>query len=176
MGLSIHYKGKIKDTCLIRMLVDEVKDICISLQWNYHLYDDDIIKGISFAAVECEPLFFTFSNEGILYSPVLLQHNIQPATTISVKTQFAGIDVHKTIIKLLKHLKANYFSEFELDDEGNYWETNDENILQRQFNNYNYFLNAVSEALKDFETKKDDTPESLTERLEKFLNGRLRKQ
>ncbi len=39
MGLSIHYKGKIKDTGLIKMLVDEVKDICISLQWNYHIYD-----------------------------------------------------------------------------------------------------------------------------------------
>src|SRR5258708_15910814 len=145
MCLSIHYNGRIKDVNLIPKLVDEVQDISTSLQWNYHLFDDELVKGISFSPPECEPLFFTFSKDGVLCSPILLrpdgyQDNIHPATTISVKTQFACIDAHKAVIKLLRHLKANYFSEFELNDEGGYWESDDEKILQKQFRNYEFIL------------------------------------
>jgi hypothetical protein len=175
MGLSIHYCGTIKDTSLIPRLVDEVKDICITLQWHYHLFDDELVKGICFSPPECEPLFFTFSKKGVLCSPVLLQYDIHPATTISVKTQFAGIEVHKAVIKLLRHLKANYFSEFELSDEGGYWESNDEKVLQKQFDNYEFILDTVCEALQDFKSKPNETAESLADRLEKFLNERLKK-
>jgi hypothetical protein len=175
MGLSIHYNGTIKDISLIPMLVDEVKDICITLQWKYHLFDDELVEGICFSPPECEPLFFTFSKDGALCSPVLLQYDIHPATTISVKTQFAGIDAHKAVIKLLKHLKSKYFSVFDLHDEGGYWESDDENILRRQFGEYEFLLHTVSEALQDFKSKPGETPESLADRLEKILKGRLGK-
>jgi hypothetical protein len=174
MGLSIHYSGKIKQTSLISKLVDEVKDICTTLKWSYHLFDDELVKGICFSPRECEPLFFTFSKEGGLCSPILLQYNIHPATTISVKTQFAGIVAHKAVIKLLRHLKANYFTEFELNDEGGYWETDDENILRRQFSNYEVILDTVCEALQDFKSKPGEQAESLADRLERFLNERLK--
>jgi len=39
VGLSIHYNGTIKNARLIPNLVDEVKDICLTLQWNYHLFE-----------------------------------------------------------------------------------------------------------------------------------------
>src|SRR5258706_14932408 len=122
MGLSIHYSGKIKDTGLIPKLVDEVRDVCATLKWQYHLFDDELMKGICFSPENCEPLFITFSKTGELCSPILLQYDLHPATTISVKTQFAGLDIQKAVIKLLKHLKTKYFSEFELYDEGGYWE------------------------------------------------------
>ena len=176
MGISIHYSGKIKDTRLIPKLVDEVTDICLSLQWKYHLFDDELVKGICFSPPECEPLFFTFSKQGELYSPILHQYNIHPATTISVKTQFAGMDAHKAVIKLLKHLKANYFSAFELYDEGGYWESDDENILRQQFARYEFILDAVCDALKDFNSRPGETPASLAERLENFLKDRLDKK
>ena len=175
MGLSIHYSGTIKNARLIPNLVDEVKDICLTLQWNYHLFDDELVKGICFSPQDCEPLFFTFSKNGILCSPVLIQYGILSATTISVKTQFAGIEVHKTVIRLLKHLKANYFSEFELSDEGNYWESDDENILQQQFNSYEFAMNTVCEVLRGFKRKEGETVESMADRLERFLKERLGK-
>ena len=175
MGLSIHYNGIIKDGSLIPKLVDEVKDICNSLQWKYHLFDDVLVKGICFSPPECEPLFFTFSKSGVLCSPVLLQYDIHPATTISVKTQFAGMDVHKAVIKLLKHLKANYFSEFELSDEGYYWETGDETILKKRFREYEFLLDTVCEALQDLISMPGETAETLADRLERFLKERLGK-
>jgi hypothetical protein len=175
MGLSIHYRGKIKDANLISNLIGEVQDICISLQWKYHLFDNELVKGICFSPGECEPLIFTFSKNGDLCSPILLRYNIHPDTTISVKTQFAGVETHKTLIKLLKHLKAKYFTEFELNDEGGYWETDDENVLRQQFNNYEFILDTVCEALEDFKTKSGETAESLTDRLEGLLKERLKK-
>lgn len=173
MGLSIHYQGKLKDKSLIDDITNEVKDICVSFQWQYHLFDDELVKGICFSPPECEPLFFTFNKKGILYSPISLQYEIEPADIISTKTQFAGIEVHKVIIKLLKHVQAKYFSEFELTDEGNYWETDDEAVLQKQFDKYNFLMDAVENALKDFKADKNDTPKTLAERLEKFLKSRL---
>lgn len=178
MGLSIHYSGKIKDTALIPELVEELKDICISLHWKYHLFDDDPgsnreINGICFSPQESEPLFFTFSAEGVLVSPVLLQCQIDPATTISVKTQYAVIEVHKAVIRLIRYLKEKYFTAFELSDEGGYWESNDEAVLQQQFDKYNFLLDMVCDALQDFKTKPGEPAESLADRLERFLRERL---
>lgn len=51
--------------------------------------------------------------------------------TLSVKTQFAGTAIHKTIIELFRYLyKKNYVLEFNLIDDGEYWETGDENLLE----------------------------------------------
>jgi hypothetical protein len=172
MGLSIHYSGKIKDATLIAPLVEEVQDVCTILKWNYHLYDDENVKGMSFSPPECEPVFLTFLNNE-LCSPILLQYNISPATTISVKTQYAGIEMHKALIKLMRHLKEIYFQEFELSDEGGYWDNLDEEKLNQQFKKYNYLLHKVTEHLKDFKGDENDTAESLADRLEKFLNERF---
>ena len=173
MGLSIHYNGTIKDTRLVPQLVDELRDICNTLQWKYHLFEDEPANGICFSPENCETLFFTFSKSGELCSPLLLHYNIHPATTISVKTQYAGMDAHKAIIKLLKHIKLKYFSEFELYDEGGYWESDDENVLRQQFDKYEFILNAVWGALQDFQHKDRETPGSLADRLERFLRERL---
>jgi hypothetical protein len=173
MGLSFHYSGKIKDRASIPSLMEEVEDVCRIFQWNYHLYNDENVKGISFSPPECEPVFLALNNKNELCSPVMMQYDVHPATTISVKTQFAGIELHKAVIKLLKHLKEVYLTEFELFDEGGYWEVLDEENLHRQFNRYNYLLSKVTEQLKDFKTGENDAPASLAERLEKFLNDRF---
>jgi hypothetical protein len=173
MGLSFHYSGKIKDATLIPHLVEEVEDISVALQWEHYLIDDEEIRGIVFSPPECEPVFLSFNDKNELCSPVLLKYEIIPATTISVKTQYAGIEVHKALIKLFKHLEKPYFKEFELNDEGGYWNTLDEDTLIQQFDKYNFLLQAVRDHLKDFKSDKNDTAESLAEKLEQFLKKRL---
>ena len=173
MGLSIHYNGKIKDTNLVPQLLEEVQDICNTLQWKYQMIDQRPAKGICFTPEECEVLFLTFSETGEICSPLLLHYNIHPATTISVKTQFAGMEVHITIIKVFQYLKAKYFSEFEMYDEGGYWQSNDESVLHGRFTRYNFLLDAVAEALESFESKEGESTESLADRLEVFLKQRF---
>lgn len=173
MGLSIHYSGIINERRLIPVLIEEIQDVCTILDWPYKIYNEETVKGISFVPPKCEPVFFTFLDNSELVCLSKFKYDIHPATIISVKTQFAGMDVHRTLIKLLKHLKARYFSKFKLSDESYYWETGDEELLQKKFEQYNFLLNAVGEALKKFKGKEGDTPETVADRLEKFLNERL---
>ena len=40
MGVTIHYRGKLKSPDLITLLMDEVEEICISNTWKYQLVKD----------------------------------------------------------------------------------------------------------------------------------------
>ena len=173
MGLSIHYSGLIKNTELIPQLTEEVQDVCFAFDWRYRLVNDETLTGISFTPPECETLCLTFLHNGQLASRTRLMYKIEPANVISVKTQFAGTDVHKTVIKLLQYLSAKYFSHFKLDDEGGYWESGDETILAKKFAAYDALLSKVQTALFDFKTKPGVTREELVKRLEEFLKRRI---
>lgn len=173
MVLSIHYSGVLKSTTLIPALVEEVRDVCTILEWRYQLCDVDEIRGILFTPPECETVVLSFLPNGELICLVRLKFGTGPANIISVKTQFAGAEVHKAIIKLLKHLKASYFDTFKLMDESSYWETGDEELLHQKFRQYDCMLKSVSTVLQDFKAEKGDTVDTLAERLEKFLRGRL---
>jgi hypothetical protein len=198
MGLSIHYRGQIRDYSLIEDLIIEVEDICKSLEWDYHIrekksnanddvhlsnpdfinYTNEDLKGISFTPKECETVSIVFFSSGILCSPAKLIFN-DPATndlmveTVSVKTQYAGMDVHVTVLKLLQYLKDKYFSVFELSDEGMYWETKDIEVLKSQFVRYDFIVNSVRNALSDFKAQPGETRESLADRLEELLKNKF---
>lgn len=182
MGLSIHYSGYILNKEMLNPLIEEVSDICRTLDWSTHVYDNDEIKGVSFAPEGSEPVFLTFNHEGRTLSPVsIITKDIYDGVrldkelmfTTSTKTQFAGIDAHIAIIKLLKHLSKKYLRDFALTDEGSYWETGDEKILQRQFENYNAAMNFFSEALQDLSAFSSETPESIVERIERLLKEKF---
>jgi hypothetical protein len=169
--LSIHYSGTIKDKALIATLTGEVRDVCSSLCWTYHIFDEEDFSGIGFSPPQCEPVFLTFNNSPQLASPVARQLGLD-TSPISTKTQHAGLEAHMALLNLLKHLAERYFAVFELDDEGGYWETGGEEALRKKFDLYNAILNTVSEAMKDFKAEEGDTPERPADRLEKFLNER----
>lgn len=201
MGLSIHYHGQIKDHALIEALTNEAEDICKSLNWKYHVwvkksnandnahksnpdflnYTLDDLAGISITPEECEMVSLAFFPSGRLCCPAKLMYN-NPETndliveTVSTKTQYAGMDVHVTLLKLLQYFKDKYFSVFELSDEGNYWQTKDETVLKRRFTEYNFLVNTVRNAFSDFKAKPGDTPGSLANRLEEFLKNKFGKQ
>ncbi len=198
MGLSIHYQGSLTDYSFVDELTDEVEDICKSLAWKYHLwkkknysrdtvhvekpdfinYKLEDLKGISIFPEECEPVELAFFPSGILCSPIKLMHN-DPATNdlmvqvVSTKTQFAGPDIHKAVLNLLRYLQEKYFAEFELSDEGMYWETKDEKILTSQFAKYNFILKTVADALSDLKMVQGETPTSLADRIEELLIKKL---
>lgn len=159
----------------ISQLTEEVQDVCTAFDWNYQLVNDETLSGISFTPPECETLCLTFLHDKQLACSVRLMYNIEPATVISVKTQFAGMDVHKTVIKLLQYLSAKYFAHFDLQDEGGYWETGDETVLAKKFDVYDGLLNKVQEVLTNFKNEPGETKEELMKRLEEFLKERLKK-
>ncbi|MEO6135025.1 MAG: hypothetical protein ABIP35_07725 [Ginsengibacter sp.] len=182
MGLSIHYSGYIFNKEMLDPLIEEVSDLCKTLNWSTHVFDDDEIKGVSFAPEGSEPVFLTFNHAGRTLSPTsIITKDIYDGIaldkelmfTTSTKTQFAGIDAHIAIIRLLKHLSKKYLKDFTLFDEGSYWETSDEKILQKQFDNYNAAMDIFCEAFKDVPAIANETPESLGDRLERLLREKL---
>ena len=182
MGLSIHYTGYILNKDMLGPLIEEVTDICNSLNWESHSFDDDEIKGVCFAPKRSEPVFLTFNKMGRTLSATnILVKDIyddirvpkESIYTISTKTQYAGIDAHIAIIKLLKHISKKYLKDFTLTDEGYFWETDDENILRQQFEKCDAAIDSVCEALNNLPNATGETPESLAERIEKLLREKF---
>lgn len=124
-----------------------------------------------------ESLFLTFLPNGQLLSPVQLMTGGNAKApyyfTISTKTQYAGPDTHKALIKLLKYLHTKYFTSLTVHDEGLYWETGDEALLMDQFRKYNLALEALTEALSDLRIIQGESPGSLADRLEHLLQKKL---
>ena len=183
MGLSIHYSGHIKEVQLIDALITEVVDICKTLDWKYNILHDENIDGIVFSPPESEPVHLTFNKEGRLlpFTSILTKDMYESGEvekelmfTAFTKTQFAGPDAHKAIIKLIRYITQKYFAEFEMTDESYYWETNDEQQMVERFKVYNAMLDVFTEALQGMEHVPCETPQSLADRLEELLRTKLK--
>jgi len=171
MGLTFHYSGRIREYNRIDMLVEEVTDLCKGLNWTYDILDDDRIKGIVVGSEKSEPLWFTFTPDGKTCNVVNLQYADPSDEFYSmshVKTQYAGPEVHMLMIKMLKYISEKYFSEIEVSDEGEYWETGDEENLRRIFGRYTQIINMFTEKLEAMERIPGESEESLVDRIEQM--------
>lgn len=150
MGVSLHYRGRLNDIGLLASLREEVSDIADTMGWSTATLDDDWsvlpgatlgndgvvhgnlgLRGIAVTPdANSEPLVLYFDRDGFLRSPtsmlLILDGTLSPeAAWVSMKTQFAGPDIHVWVIGLLKYLKKHYMSDLEVSDESDYWHTGD---------------------------------------------------
>ena len=196
MGLTFHYSGRIKDTGQLSELITEVKDICISLNWEYNVWPDSFagmeypeyqinnfrmnnLRGISLTPEKCETLFLTFLPDGKLVSPTDFIFgkdlgSYSENRMIHTKTQFAGIEVHLALLKLMIYLNEKYFEKLEIEDEGNYWETRNEEILKKQFNKYEHLFEVVAGALSSIDKIPGESVQSVADRIEFILNEKFK--
>lgn len=186
MGLSIHYHGRFSKQAGLGRMVEEVRDIAAVFQWPYKIFEtefppgaletaayDGAIYGISVTPPECETLFLTFLSNGRMSTSwaLLLLDKMNSAPTdaylyhVSVKTQFAGKEMHKLILNLLHHISGKYFSEFHLDDEGGYWNTWDEAILDAAFERYTKCFDQITEAIQLIPIKEGESFEAYLKRV-----------
>ena len=186
MGLSFHYSGKFATNASLPDLIGEVKDIVAIHQWEYHIFEeqfppespgkekhDQKIYGICFSPPECEPVWLCFLSNGRMSSPTNLEYfggssdaeARKHLYTLSVKTQFAGVDVHIKIIKLLKYLKTKYLVDLQVSDEGQYWETGDEHLLKQIFERYDQAMRAVTSRLENNSLVPGETYEEFFRRI-----------
>ena len=175
MGLCIHYSGWLRERRLLGQLIEEVNEISGIMDWPHQRVCLEEVEGIILTPPGCETVFLTFNPDGQLVSLVNMACGLQPATEISVKTQFAGIEVHRSLIHLFHRLKDEYFAGFEMMDEGFYWEKGDEETLRQRFSEYDFLLNEVCGALEGFRKREGEGSEKMTERLERYLKDHLAK-
>ena len=151
MGLSIHYQGNFKNANSLPLMIEEVVTIAKANCWNYFIFENEFpnktftsipekenLYGICISPPDCEMVSFSFLSNGKMCGAEKLQFNKHLETLeddenlyyLHTKTQYAGIEIHKKIIILFDYLSATYFDNFELKDEGQFWETRDEELGQ----------------------------------------------
>lgn len=193
MGLSFHYSGRIANPDNLPELIEEVKDICKVNKWKYFVFDQqfpqnsvdntdytDRLYGICFTPPECEPVDVSFLSNGRMSSAMLLQNwgesdveeEKEYLYLISVKTQYAGIDIHRNIIQLFRYLDEKYLADFSMIDEGEYWETNDEELLSDNFRRYTSLIDGYTFALENQDREEGEDMESFLLRLAQQVHNR----
>lgn len=195
MGLTIHYNGCFKEEGSLSEMIEEVKEIADVYKWEYMIYESNFpesslrnadynqnIYGISVVPPQCEPLYLCFLSNGRMSSYTNLKFwgrfdNDEESpylTMLSTKTQYAGLEIHKLIIHLLKYLSEKYFRELNVIDETYYWETGDEKILEERFKLFESLLDQVWFGLNNFPKDDDETFETYFERLLKLIHLKKR--
>jgi len=192
MGLSIAYTGRLKEAKLLPVLIEEIVDIVNIYDWKYTIFEDkfpndnfldtsfDDAYGIIFSPPESEPVFLTFLSDGRMVDPFLLEFIKNDKDRKEgdkfwqfTKTQYAGLEVHKVIIHLFRYLSNKYMVDFELVDDSRYWETNDEAVLQENFDRFNFVMDKFAEVLEGFEAGENDDEESLVIKLLEYLKNKF---
>lgn len=91
------------------------------------------------------------------------------------KTQYAGIEIHKLIVHLFKYLERKYLLDLQVSDEGEYWETGDEKILEEAFKRYTALVENFTRSLENFPKEAGETYEGYFERLLKQMEEKNQK-
>jgi hypothetical protein len=202
MGLTLHYTAKLRNRTHLQPMVEEVADICQSMDWKYRLVEISMegeadhfplepgestsefkeinLNGISFTPPDCETVCLSFSDAGytcsemnVMASDMLANYEPSFIYSIHTKTQYAGVDTHIAIVKLLKYLEKKYLIFENGHDEGNYWETMDKQELEKNFGNNTELIERVKGILMGEDFSDEKTPDALLSKIEEVLKRRL---
>ena len=204
MGMSIHYRGKLDSLLQVDLLVHELTDIAETMGWEYSTLDEDWskpntaaielkkgkvnigghlpLKGVSIRMGEqggSAPLYF--DAEGYVRSPVVMTviHAGDVAADeawVSVKTQERSCEMHVAMVKLLRYLKKRYMSDLAVNDEGEYWDTDDEAALRKKMGFLADKADQIMSALEQADQPEDlsnlsDT--GMADRIEEIIRRKL---
>jgi len=200
MGIVISFKGKLNNPSLIYSFCNELSDIANDMNWQYEILDEDYckpntayidndnskynikghlpLKGICIPIhPDSEPLSFYFDKNGNIRNIISMVERENEENTSDhyefVKTQYAPIDVHITIIKILKYVKEKYISNLYVRDEGEYWETKNKNILLEKIKFLKQKIDEVGNIISDID---NNSNQSLENKIENILINKLNKK
>jgi hypothetical protein len=197
MGLSFHYSGKIAHPEMLPALVNELEDISKIYNWKHYVNKcrfpegaygkdeyDKYIYGISIKPPQCDVIRVCFLSNGRMSDAPHLEFfgktDCQPESKylymLSVKTQYANIEQHQVIIELFRYLSKKYFVDFQMTDEGGYWETGDLSVLKSNFEKYQQLSECFTGAIEQFPIQSDETIETYFERLIRQLKAQKKQK
>jgi hypothetical protein len=186
MGVTIHYKGKLNSADEIDSFCEEMEDIAKSMGWKHTVIDKfdsndkTPVKGIIIQPHEkSESLQLISDQQGNLRNVFAFDFASEDSelTYLNfIKTQFAPVEIHAAVIKLLKYIQQKYISNLDVYDEGDYWQTGDEKLLKGKIDFLNGAIEQLAEVLNTVEFDKDSSPESIVDKIEEILkNMKFRK-
>jgi len=146
---------------LVVQLTEEMRLLAVEMGWRHTVLapssdpgssDCDLpeLNGISLGLHEsAEDLMLFFDSDGTLRDPALLVGREDPELTqlCAIKTQFSPADVHVAVVRLLRHLDQRYFRALHVEDEGQYWQTGDRDLLVANLEFLRQRIEGAAEAL-----------------------------
>ena len=194
MGLTIHYKGKLKHANDLKSLIDDVKDVAIAEKWDYFVFEDQFennsfseiidrenLYGIMITPPKSEPFSMSFLSNGRMssilnFNVMQLENDINEELLYSVftKTQYTGYENHKKLILLLDFISKRYLEDFECKDDGYYWESRDEDLLKKTFEKYTNLIDGFTSSIEMIPMNKSEKLEDYLIRLASITNKNLK--
>jgi len=119
MGVTIHYAGRLTKPTKMPKLLDFVRAFAKSHQWGFRTLQQNESAPphgfVLFPHPDCEPMAFDFGPRFRFAS--------------SVKTQFAGPQVHFEVVRFLRQIQP-ILGRLGVRDEGEYWNTGNEETFR----------------------------------------------
>lgn len=159
MGVTIHYRGTLRDPRKLDEFCEEVRALIEPWGWEARPYEatSNKIRIMAYATGKHEGravagrLLSTYRIRGLILLPhfacepvpILIETHsgllmdfeappdrstLEPGTF--VKTQFAPIEIHERICKLLYEIREGFIPDLDVSDEGDYFRTGDREILE----------------------------------------------
>jgi hypothetical protein len=193
MGLTIHYKGELKNASDLKSLIDTVKDVAKAEKWDYFVFEEQFennsfseiidkenLFGIMVSPPKCDPFCISFLSNGkmsgiINFNVMQKEGEINEDLIYAVfsKTQYSGYENHKKLILLLDYVNKKYLVDFECIDDGCFWETRDENLLKETFEKYTNLIDGFSSSLEMIPMNEDENIEDYLIRMAETTNKKL---
>jgi hypothetical protein len=136
MGVTIHYEGQLTSEAAYQELVGLVSSIAEAEGWSTEPIASD---KVTLQRVRDEKDWdYTGPVKGIVVylhedcDPVRLEFDRDLYLQEFTKTQFGGVEVHIDVLKLLKAIQP-FFRSLKVEDEGEWWETKDTQVLREHF-------------------------------------------
>jgi len=147
MGITIHFEGKLKDEGSFNKVMTSSREFADEQGWPY---SDISEEEVTLQRVKGEEDWnYVGPTRGVEIQPhdnsepLRLEFDKDLYIQEYVKTQFAPQEVHILITKLLKSFEPE-FSSIEVIDEGEYYETGDDSVLN---NHREKFFETLDEYL-----------------------------
>jgi hypothetical protein len=136
MGITIHFEGKLKQLENKEKVIGIMKNFSKLNKMPYYEFSEEKML---LRRIKGEKIWNYYSSvTGIVIKPhkdaETLRFEFDENGFIQdfCKTQFADIEVHIKIIELLRQIEQ-YFENFYVFDEGEYWDTGDVELLEKIF-------------------------------------------
>ncbi len=179
IGITIHYRGTLKDLTCVEDFEDRLLDLALDLGGQARIWRSSpgvdpsrIVRGVILdQAPGQETTSLLISPEGWLIGLMEIEDaecaRLTDAPWCSVKTQFGPIDGHVALIEIFAALKREFFPDLEVMDEGDYWESRDIARLQQKFTFLQAAIEGLAEGLRRHGLSREaaEDPEILTQRI-----------
>lgn len=133
MGVTLHYRGRLKPKEPPRSLLIAVSLFCEGKKWKVTERKGPTLSFVVEPHEHCEPVDFVLDTDGGFAN--------------GCKTQFAPLEVHMGIVELFESIRGR-LAELVVRDEGHYWETRSKERLELQ----------VTECFEEMIKAKDQDP------------------